>query len=74
MIVVKTREPLHCVDTSDKLPEFICSGGADPTLIPVGSERDAEELVKRVRAIVKRRSSEARNVSQGRSSNAIRSE
>jgi hypothetical protein len=33
---------------------FICSGGADPSLIPVGSEDEARELIDRIKAIVAR--------------------
>ncbi len=55
-VVQPKRELKQSFTTDPNVPSFICSGGIDPTIIAVGSEKDAEELVRRVNAIVARRS------------------
>ncbi len=53
-------EPRPIIETENSRkesaqPKFICSGGLDSTIIPVGSEADARLFVERVLAIVNKK-------------------
>jgi hypothetical protein len=45
--------------------KYICSGGIDSTIIPVGTEAEAKKLVERVLMIVEKRSSGRRGTPSG---------